>query len=193
MELAISSIASLFSGGAAATGAAATGAAAAGAGAAAGGTGLLGALGSTAGILSGGLSVLSALRSYRASDERALEAEFAANQADAQKQDEITQGITRQTGIKRELLRVLGENDVNTAAAGIDLSYGYGTDLRAQATGEADYQLGMDQSTTNARTADLTARSANYRRIARGMRSTGRLNAALEGGQALLSTARRYG
>lgn len=195
----LTSLASAVTGGGAAAGAgaAAAGAGAAGAGAAAaGGGGLLSLLGGTTGaasILSGGLSVLSALRSYRSGEERALEATFQAQQADAQKQDEVTQGITRQTGIKRELLRVLGENDVAAAAAGVDLSYGYGKDLRDTTTSEADFQLGMDQATTNARTADLNARAINYRRIARGFRQAGSLNAALTIGESQLSDLRRMG
>lgn len=196
MELALTSLMSIFSGGTAAAGAAAAGTAAAGAGAAAaGGGGLLGLIGGPVGasVLSGGLSVLSALRSYRSGEEQAMEAEFKAQQADAQKQDEVTQGITRQTGIKRELLRVLGENDVAAAAAGVDLSYGYGKDLRETATSEADFQLGSDQATTNARMSDLSGRSANYRRIARGYRQTGALNAALTVGEGLLSAGRRFG
>ena len=137
--------------------------------------------------------MLSALRSYRSGEEKAYEAETAAREAEGKKVDENAEAATRRTGIKRELLKVLGENDVNVAAAGLDLSYGYGKDLRETSLDEAAGQLSTDSATTASRLASLDARAANYRRLARGYRSGGQLQAALDVGSGVVGLTRRYG
>ncbi|WP_321337906.1 hypothetical protein [Breoghania sp.] len=177
MQLAISAISSLFAGGAAAGGTAATAAAtAATTGAAAAGSSL--GLGSTATlILKGVAGVTSVLSGLAASNAQAAAYDMQARDADRQAVDEKSQGFQRQTVLKRELLRALGENDVQYAAAGIDLSGGVAKDNRDALETRATQELSIDRSDTDARIAMHKARAAGFRDLSGRSKRGGGLSA----------------
>lgn len=184
MELLISGITTLFSAGAGAAGAA---------GAATGLAGALSAGSAISSVLSGGVTVLSALRSMQAGKEKAQEVEFKAFETGQKIADEREAGVRRRTGLKEDLFKVLGQNDVNVASAGLDLSYGFGKDLRENTTSKGVNELQVDRQTEESRVDQLKLQQANYQRMARGYRSGGNLSAALtlaEGGAKLIG---RYG
>ena len=165
------------------------------AGATAGG-GLLGALTSgsvLSSVLSGATTALSALRALDAGKEKAMGAQFQAMEADNQAADERATGVRRRIGLKEEMYKVLGQNDVKTAAAGLDLSYGFGKDLREQTLDKGTREIGIDLATENTRVADLKARAANYRRMARGYRDGSSLSAALAAAEGVTSILGRFG
>ncbi|MFG1300367.1 hypothetical protein V5F49_11290 [Xanthobacter sp. V3C-3] len=216
MELILSSIASLGSAAAGAgTAAAAAGSVAAplmvlgGAGplavptfmgtaasAATGAGGLLGALTSgsaLSSVLSGGVTVLSALRAMDAGKERAAEADMRAAETRQQITDEREAGARRRINLKDEMYQVLGKNDVATAAAGIDLSYGFGAQARDTTLARGAQEVSIDKATEERRVSQLVEREANYRRISRGARQSGALSAALALGEGGARLVGRYG
>lgn len=87
----------------------------------------------------------------------------------------------RQTVMKRELLRVLGENDVTIAAAGIDLSGGYAQAARQEANVQAARELTLEREDDDMRRALLRARAQGLRTKAEGVRQGGLLRAAEKG------------
>ena len=87
-------------------------------------------------------------------------------------------GTQRQTAMKRELLKVLGENDVTFANAGIDISGGLAETTATQAKKRASEEITIDR-----RDADFQA--ALYRMRAQGLRTRG----AIGLGGSLLSLA----
>lgn len=161
-------------------------AAAGGLGAALGGTSL------ASSILSGGVTALSVLRTLQSGREKSLEANMAADQAADQAQDERAAGARRRLNLSEELYKTLGENDVTVAASGLDLSYGYGKELRATTMDRGARELSIDRATEEDRVRQLREREKNYRRMARGFRSGGTLSAALAGGEGALNLAGRY-
>lgn len=148
MELAISAIGSLFGGTGLAAGAGATaGAAATGATAAAGtaatvGSGVLSALQGISTVL-GVLGTIGAgAASARASNQQA-------DQADLQAGQEQLAGQQRENKMRRELARVLGQNDVAYAAAGIDLTQGVAANNAATQKQQATDDINIDQQQTD--------------------------------------------
>lgn len=179
-ELALAAMAAFGGGGAAAGGLAATSFASSFAAA----TGIstaataAAATSSTLAILQGIASAVSAagaigagLAAASASEDQAVETELQAGQ-------EQLAGVQRQTQMKRELLRVLGENDVAFAAAGIDISGGIAQDSRAEANQRAATEISIDRSDDEFRRALLRARATGLRKKA-GSQATGGLLSAL--------------
>lgn len=191
MELALSALAS-FGGTAAGTAAAGAGVAG-GVGAAAGGGGLLGFLGASPvlTVLAGGATALSVMQQLHAGNLKAEEAEFKSIEAKNEAIGAQAEGARRAAAIKRNLLTVLGENDVAYAASGIDISYGEAAGSRARTRARADDELSVDRATTDARAAGFGARSLAYDRMARGYREGALLGALATGAQGLTRIARR--
>ncbi|ASY69386.1 hypothetical protein [Sinorhizobium fredii] len=164
MELAVAALGKVFTGlglaGASAGGTAAATGATAAAGGAAAGSGALSALQGIATTLKvlGGIGAGVAARN---------EAEDAAVQTELQSGQEQLQSTQRQTSMKRELARVLGQNDVIYAAAGIDLSGGIAQQTAAEQKARATDEISIEQQ-------DSEFRRALYRLRARGQRSAGR-------------------
>lgn len=177
MELAVSALGAMFGGGAAAGGAAAGGAAAGGGLAAAAGAG------STGMSIAQGLSTIASIvgtvsGGFQKKDSYDLQAGAANLEADREK----TAGVRRTTDLKQELLRVLGNNDVSFAAAGIDISGGIAGDARAAAEKRAATEISIDRSDTDARIAARKAQAAGYRRLGKAARRGALIDAA---GQAI--------
>lgn len=83
----------------------------------------------------------------------------------------------RQTQIKRELMRVLGENQVASAAAGIDLSGGQAVAARQRDSEAATRALSIERDDDELRRALLKARARGLRTKADGVRQAGLLAA----------------
>ncbi|MGI2031942.1 hypothetical protein ACRQ1B_06070 [Rhizobium panacihumi] len=160
MQLAFAAIGKVFAGlglsGAAAGTAGAAGAATGAATTAAAGSGALGALQGFSTVLKvlGGIGAASA--SARADNQ-------AADQAELQAGQEQLGGEQRKTKMTRELARVLGNNSVAFAAAGIDLSQGIAADNAAQQKQRAATEISIDQQDTEFRRALLRQRAAGLR------------------------------
>jgi hypothetical protein len=171
MEMAIAAGAALGLGGgsAAATGLAGTAAAGAGAGLF-GGSGVLT-------ILQGVATAISAFGAISAANADAQQAEDMAIQADLQAGQEKVQGEQRQTALRRELFRVLGDNDVSYAAAGIDISSGIAESGRQSAQKRAADELTIERRDQEFRSALLRARATGHRRQAASARSAGMFRA----------------
>ncbi|MDR6331919.1 type IV secretory pathway TrbL component [Xanthobacter flavus] len=167
----------------------------AGATAAAGG-GLLGALtggSALSSVLSGGVTVLSALRGLDAAKEKSFEADMKAADTRQQITDEREAAARRRINLKDEMYDVLGKNDVATAAAGIDLSYGFGQQQRETVLAKGAQEVSIDSATEARRLRELKMREENYKRISRGARNSGTLSAALAVGEGATKLAGRYG
>lgn len=174
MELAISAIGSIFGGGGMAAGA--TTAATTAAGTAVGGTHALlgaGALNALSGI-STALSVLGTIGSGAAA---AREANQMADQATLEAGQEQLAGEQRKTKMSRELARVLGNNDVTFAAAGIDLTQGIASDAATRAKQQAASEISIDQQDTDFRRSLYRMRAAGYRDKAKSARGGALLGA----------------
>jgi hypothetical protein len=156
MELAIAAAGKLFSsiGLSGAAGAGASGAGAAGA-ATAGATGLK--------ALGGFATALSVLGGIGSGLSAKAQADQAAMQTDLQAGQETNQAVQRQTAMKRQLLQVLGENDVTFASAGIDISGGIAQSTAADARKRAAQEISIDRQDTDFRRAMLRMRASGQR------------------------------
>lgn len=143
-----------------------TGAAAAGAGVAAAGTGI-----SAASILSGVATIGGVLSTIGAGKAQANAYKDQAFHAELEGKNEQAQGVQRNTQMKRELMRVLGENTVAAAAAGLDLGQGIASDQAVNAKTQAAQEITIDRATADARRAMYKARAAGYRRMAKEAKS----------------------
>lgn len=128
-------------------------------------TGLLSS--TNAGLLQGGLTALKVIGTIGAGISAAREAKQAANEADLQVGQEENAAKQRQTRIAREMARVLGQNDVSYAAAGIDLTQGI-----AQSQSTRIRQQAADDITIDQRDADF--RKSMYRQRANAYRAKAR-------------------
>lgn len=147
----------------------------------------LGALGG-AGVAASGGSIATAILGGIASVGGALAA-IGAGQAQAEgyraqaftttmeAQNEKAQSVQRTGAMKRELARILGENDVNYAAAGIDISGGVAEDARQSAETRAAQEISIDRGISDSKRLMLRANAASYRKLARNAEKTGMLNA----------------
>lgn len=89
----------------------------------------------------------------------------AADQAELQSGQEQLQATQRQTSMKRELLRILGENDVAFAAGGVDVGAGgIAEQSRAAARREAATEINIDRDNDEYRRALLKVRARGLRR-----------------------------
>lgn len=171
---------SLFATGSAAAGTAAAGTAAAGtAASAAGAAGAVGAIGSAgstiASILQGTATVLSVFAGMGAANQEADALELAAGDAEREQALETLQGIERRSSIKRAMMNAVGQQNVATAASGVDLSFGTPGQARREAFREADLGIATASGTEQTRVARLSERAANYRSRAKSTRRGGLL------------------
>lgn len=118
-------------------------------------------------VLQGGASVLGLLATIGAGKAEAQSLKTKAFESDIEAKNEEAQGLQRTGAMKRELLRIIGENDVNYAAAGIDIGPGVASEARATAERRAAQEISIDRSTTEARAAMLRAQAHGYRSLAR--------------------------
>jgi len=156
--------ASLFGGGGAAAGASLGGGLAATATATAGGAAA--ASSSALSILQGVASAIAAIGAVGTGISAMAASEEAADQTELQAGQEKVQATQRQTQMKRELLRILGENDVAFAAGGVDVGAGGGIaeQARASARKEAATEINIDRDNDEYRRALLRVRSRGLRR-----------------------------
>lgn len=142
-------------------------------GAAGGAAGAAGAATTTAagsgalGALQGFTTVLKVLGGIGAAAASARADNAAADQAELQAGQEQLAGEQRKTKMSRELARVLGNNQVAYAAAGIDLSQGIAAENAANAKQRAASEISIDQQ-------DTEFRRALYRMRATGLRDRAR-------------------
>lgn len=151
MELALAAAGKLFS----ATGL--SGAAASGAGSAATATSGF----SSGAAFSTALKILGTLGAGMAAK---AQADDMATQSELQAGQEQVQATQRQTSMKRQLLQVLGENDVTFASAGIDISGGGIAESSAQAAKKrAAQEISIDRNDADFRRAMLRMRASGQR------------------------------
>lgn len=144
-----------------------TSGAAAGGATAAAGTGF-----SLAGLLQGGATVMGALASIGAGRAQAASYKSQAAETELEATADQTQSLQKQTAMKRELLRVLGENDVASAAAGIDLGSGLAAQTAYDVKSRAATEIAIDRATADARQAMFRARAAGLRQMAKDAKRT---------------------
>jgi len=183
LELAIAAIGKVAAGlGLSSAGAAATGATAATTTAA--GSGALTALQgfSTALQVLGGLGAGAA--AARATNQQA-------DQADLESGQEQLAGVQRQNKMRRELARVLGQNEVAYSAAGIDLTQGVAADSAARAKQQAASEISIDQQDTDFRRSLYRMRAQGLRQRARSERGGALLGALVPVAQYGISVAER--
>ena len=160
MELALSALAGLGVGGTAATaGAAVTGLVpVAGTVAGAAGTAI-----SALDILSGIATAATVLGTINAGNADAAMAEQQASEARIDEGLQRNQSEQRANDLRRELFKVLGENDVAFAAAGIDVTGGIAQSSRAEANQAATRELSIERRDDELRRAMLRARAQGLR------------------------------
>jgi hypothetical protein len=161
MHLAIGALAKLG------LGAAANGAAAGGVAAAAGSTF------NAMSILQGAASVAGILGTLTSANAQAKSYETQARTSDMEAQSTHTEGLQRQVTMKRELMRVLGENDVSFAAAGIDTGSGVAAQGRDVANQRATTEMNVDRAGADGKAAMLRLQASGYRNLARSSRQAG--------------------
>lgn len=169
MELAVAAIGKVLGG----LGLSAGAAAGAGAGAAA--AAATGAATGVASVASSGAltalqwlgGILKVLGTLGAGAAAAAESRQLAVEADLQAGQEEIEGKQRQNRISRELARVLGQNDVTYAAAGIDLSGGIAQSQAQTAKERAASEITIDQRDTDFRRAQYRQRASGYRQRAK--------------------------
>ncbi len=166
MEMAIAAIGKVIGG----LGLSAAGAGAGAATAATAATGATAAAGASSGALTalqGFGSALKILGTIGAGMAAANESKQLATEADLQAGQEQVEGQQRQNRIRRELARVLGQNDVTYAAAGIDLTGGIAQEQAGTARQRATDEITIDQRDTDFRRALYRQRASGYRQRAR--------------------------
>lgn len=185
MELAVAAIAQVGS----ALGLGASGTAAATAGAA---TGAASGFGSTAlSVLQGVGTAAGILGQLGGAAAAARASENAALQADLQAGQEKVQGAQAETRMKQELLRILGENQVATAAAGIDITAGIGQQANQTAKRRAASELSISRENSDMQSALYRLRANGLRTRARGERFGGLVGAFGTGAQFGIDLAAR--
>lgn len=107
-------------------------------------------------------------------DQQASEARIDAGQQQLQSQQ-------RANDLRRELFKVLGENDVAFAAAGIDVGGGIAQSSRADATRMANRELTIERRDDDMRRAMLRARAQGLNRAAGATRGGALLKAIGQG------------
>ena len=92
------------------------------------------------------------------------QAEDMARQTELQSGQEQNAAVQRQTQMKRQLMQVLGENDVTFASAGIDISGGgIAQSSAAAAKKRAGDEISIDRSDTDFKRAMLRMRASGQR------------------------------
>jgi hypothetical protein len=134
-------------------------------------------------ILSGVASVASVAGTLQAAQSNSTEAFANAVQANVQAGQSQVGTEQQATTLKRELVKVLGENDVAIAAAGIDLSGGIAATSRANANKDTVEQLSISRQDDEMRRALLKARANGYRAQAASYQTGGLLAAIGKGAE----------
>lgn len=169
MELAVAAIGKVFAGLGLSSAAGAAGTATGAATTAAAGSGALGAL-------QGFSTVLKVLGTIGAASASARADNQMADQAELQAGQEQLAGEQRKTKMSRELARVLGNNQVAYAAAGIDLTQGVAAENAANAKQRAASEISIDQQDTEFRRALYRMRASGLRDRARSTKGGAMLN-----------------
>lgn len=157
---------------------------------AAGGQGV--GLGSTAlSVLQGAAGLGSMFAAINKGNAEADNLNLQATQAEAEARQTQMDSLQRTAAMKRELARVLGENDVAFAAGGVDLGAGVAADAAATAKQRAADEITIDRSVADARMALQVARAGTYRRLASQASDSGWLNAGTIGLSTLAGIAKR--
>lgn len=91
------------------------------------------------------------------------QAEDMARQTEMQAGQEQVQATQRQTAMKRQLLQVLGENDVTFASAGIDISGGIAASSARDAKARASKEISIDRNDADFKRALLRMRASGQR------------------------------
>lgn len=128
---------------------------------------------SAASILQGVATVGGVLASLSAANSQADSYDGQAADTAVQSVADDTSAVQRNTAMKRELMRVMGENTVAAAAAGLDASTGIGADANTAASQKAATELAIDRSSQDAKRAMYRARASGYRQLASSARSSG--------------------
>lgn len=146
---------------------------------------------SASAIFSGLATVGGALATLGAAKQQANSYKQQAAETELEATASDTAAIQKQTAMKRELMRVLGENSVTAAAAGIDLGSGLAAQTEQDVKQRAATELSIDRSSQDARRAMFRARAAGLRSMAKSAKRTGAFQAfgSLAGG--LADTAER--
>lgn len=142
-------------------------------------------------ILQGGATVAGVLGTLGAAESRASALEERAMDSDTEGQMARISGVERRDGLRRQLLERLGDQDVQAAASGVDLSFGTPALARDEAQRDAERALTMDQSSEDFRVARLTERAAAFRSQSRSTRRAGLIQAVGLGASSAASVARR--
>lgn len=118
-------------------------------------------------ILQGVATAASVLGSLSAAGSEAQALTLQAQETELQAGQEQLGSTNRQTAMRRELLRVLGDNRVASAAAGIDLQGGLAQDIERSNKEAAARELSIERD-------DDSMRRALFKARANGLRSRGR-------------------
>lgn len=135
-------------------------------GAAAGAAGAAAGTASTLTALQGLATTLGVIGTIGSAFSAAASSNQAANQADLEAGQTQLESVQRETQMKRELLRVLGENDANFAAAGIDLTGGIAAGARNRANKQATQELSVERNNRDFRVSMYRARANGLRQQA---------------------------
>lgn len=138
----------------------------------------------TAGLSSGVLTALqgfaaglTALGQIGAANAQAKTLTNQATEAKLEAGQEQVSSVQRQTAMKRELARVLGQNSVTFAAAGIDLAGGMAADAATAAKQRAAEEMSIDSRDSEFRAALLRMRARGLIQTAESTRGAGLLAA----------------
>lgn len=129
-------------------------------------------------ILQGVASVAAIAGTLSAAQGEARAFEASAVQTDLESGQQQLSSQQRQTEMKRELMRVLGENDVAIASAGIDLRGGVAENARAKARDDAARQLSIERDDADMRKSLMRLRASGLRTRASEARTGGLFRAA---------------
>lgn len=127
--------------------------------------------------LQGFAAGLTALGQLGAANATATATRNQATEARLEAVQETVAGTQRQTAMKRELARVLGQNNVTFAAAGIDLAGGISQDAATAAKERAAQEISIDSRDTEFRAALLRMRARGLVTTAQSQRGAGLLAA----------------
>lgn len=141
--------------------------------------------------LQGFSTALQVLGGIGAGAAAARASEQQADQADLESGQEQLAGVQRQTKMRRELARVLGQNEVAYSAAGIDLTQGVAADSAARAKQQAASEISIDQQDTDFRRSLYRMRAQGLRQRARSERGGALLGALVPVAQFGIGVAER--
>jgi hypothetical protein len=144
-------------------------------------------------ILSGVATVSGVLGTLGAASAQADSYNREAQQTDLESVASDTQAVQKQTAMKRELMRVLGDNTVTAAASGIDLGSGLAAETAQNAKATAATEISIDRNTQDARRAMFRARASGLRSMASSARTAGTISAFGQGAQGAADIVRRGG